>query len=82
MIDPNTADVTARVLEMLGSCNLSIDADSREKAISYLIQDKNRKAAGLALGVNYIYGTSGVLAALSLISPKLITRVLNEVRLG
>lgn len=71
MIDPNTADVTARVLEMLGSCNLSIDAGSREKAISYLIQEQEPEGCWFGRwGVNYIYGTSGALAALSLISPQ------------
>jgi squalene-hopene/tetraprenyl-beta-curcumene cyclase len=71
MIDPNTADVTARVLEMLGSCNLSIDADSQEKAIAYLIQEQEAEGCWFGRwGVNYIYGTSGALAALSLISPQ------------
>ena len=32
MIDPNTADVTGRVLEMLGLCNLSISANNLEKS--------------------------------------------------
>jgi len=64
MIDPNTADVTARVLEMVGRCNLSID--SKPEARSRLSQARAKTlAAGLVVGGNYIYGTSSVLTALS-----------------
>ena len=70
MIDPNTADVTARVLEMLGECSLSIDDWRVQKAIAYLIQEQEADGSWFGRwGVNYIYGTSGVLAALSLIAP-------------
>lgn len=70
MIDPNTADVTARVLEMLGSCNLFMDREKVEKAIAYL--EKEQEADGSWFGrwgVNYIYGTSGALSALAVIAP-------------
>ncbi|KAB8315101.1 squalene--hopene cyclase [Tolypothrix campylonemoides VB511288] len=71
MIDPNTADVTARVLEMLGECNLSIDARNLERAISYLKAEQKTEGCWFGRwGVNYIYGTSGVLCALSLIAPE------------
>ncbi|QDL09076.1 squalene--hopene cyclase [Brasilonema octagenarum UFV-E1] len=71
MIDPNTADVTARVLEMLGSGNLSIDTRNQERAISYLIREQETEGCWFGRwGVNYIYGTSGVLSALSLIAPE------------
>ncbi len=70
MIDPNTADVTARVLEMLGSCNLSIQSNNLEKALDYLLQEQETEGCWFGRwGVNYIYGTSGVLSALALISP-------------
>ena len=70
MIDPNTADVTARVLEMLGECNLSIDERQIAKAIAYLIDEQEPDGSWFGRwGVNYIYGTSGVLSALSAISP-------------
>ncbi len=70
MIDPNTADVTARVLEMLGECNLSMDDVRVQKAIAYLIKEQSADGSWFGRwGVNYIYGTSGVLAALSLIAP-------------
>jgi squalene-hopene/tetraprenyl-beta-curcumene cyclase len=71
MIDPNTADVTARVLEMLGCCNLSIDANQRARAIDYLIREQEADGSWFGRwGVNYIYGTSGALSALALIAPQ------------
>ncbi|PPJ64173.1 squalene--hopene cyclase [Cuspidothrix issatschenkoi] len=70
MIDPNTADVTARVLEMLGACNLSIQPNNLEKALDYLLQEQETEGCWFGRwGVNYIYGTSGVLSALALINP-------------
>ncbi|RAM51161.1 MAG: squalene--hopene cyclase [Hapalosiphonaceae cyanobacterium JJU2] len=71
MIDPNTADVTARVLEMLGSCQLSIDTENQQRAIKYLLNEQESEGCWFGRwGVNYIYGTSGVLAALSLVAPQ------------
>ncbi|MEN9567545.1 MAG: hypothetical protein RLZZ69_2741, partial [Cyanobacteriota bacterium] len=70
MIDPNTADVTARVLEMLGECHLSMDDVRVQRAIAYLLQEQSADGSWFGRwGVNYIYGTSGVLTALSLIAP-------------
>ena len=70
MIDPNTADVTARVLEMLGACNLSIQPDNLEKSLDYLLKEQEIEGCWFGRwGVNYIYGTSGVLSALALINP-------------
>ncbi|MBW4501254.1 MAG: squalene--hopene cyclase [Scytonema hyalinum WJT4-NPBG1] len=71
MIDPNTADVTARVLEMLGECNLFIDTGNLERAMSYLKAEQEIEGCWFGRwGVNYIYGTSGALCALSLIAPE------------
>lgn len=70
MIDPNTADVTARVLEMLGACNLSIPANNLERSLNYLLKEQEIEGCWFGRwGVNYIYGTSGVLSALALINP-------------
>lgn len=70
MIDPNTADVTARVLEMLGACNLSIPVNNLEKSLDYLLKEQEIEGCWFGRwGVNYIYGTSGVLSALALINP-------------
>ncbi|WGV25747.1 squalene--hopene cyclase [Halotia branconii] len=71
MIDPNTADVTARVLEMLGACNLTIDTANLERALAYLLGEQETEGCWFGRwGVNYIYGTSGVLSALALIEPQ------------
>lgn len=79
-IDPNTADVTARVLEMLGECNLTMDSWRVERAIAYLIREQEADGSWFGRwGVNYIYGTSGVLAALSLIAP---TRCQRQIERG
>ncbi|HEY9666169.1 MAG TPA: squalene--hopene cyclase [Coleofasciculaceae cyanobacterium] len=71
MIDPNTADVTARVLEMLGCCNLSMEQGRKERAIAYLINEQEPEGCWFGRwGVNYIYGTSGALSALALVAPQ------------
>ncbi|MBW4612588.1 MAG: squalene--hopene cyclase [Desmonostoc vinosum HA7617-LM4] len=71
MIDPNTADVTARVLEMLGACNMSIDGQNLQRALTYLLNEQENQGCWYGRwGVNYIYGTSGVLSALALITPQ------------
>jgi squalene-hopene/tetraprenyl-beta-curcumene cyclase len=71
MIDPNTADVTARVLEMLGACHLKIQPHNLERALTYLLNEQEPEGCWFGRwGVNYIYGTSGVLSALALINPQ------------
>ncbi|QJB44070.1 squalene--hopene cyclase [Dolichospermum flos-aquae] len=79
MIDTNTADVTARVLEMLGACNLSIQPDNLEKSLDYLLKEQEIEGCWFGRwGVNYIYGTSGVLSALALINPLKYARDINQ----
>ena len=71
MIDPNTADVTARVLEMLGSCNLSMEPERVERALAYLEKEQESDGSWFGRwGVNYLYGTSGVISALAVIDPE------------
>ncbi|MBV8887106.1 MAG: squalene--hopene cyclase, partial [Chroococcidiopsidaceae cyanobacterium CP_BM_RX_35] len=79
LIDPNTADVTARVLEMVGCLENRKPSDSNmplpprqiHRALDYLMQEQEPEGCWFGRwGVNYIYGTSGVLSALSLIAPK------------
>lgn len=71
MIDPNTADVTARVLEMIGRCNSPMDSPRLERALAYLTREQEDVGCWFGRwGVNYIYGTSGVLSALSLAAPQ------------
>jgi squalene-hopene/tetraprenyl-beta-curcumene cyclase len=69
MIDPSTADVTARVLEMVARCGLRDDdafGGARfERGLAYLLNEQERDGAWFGRwGVNYVYGTSGALAAL------------------
>jgi squalene-hopene/tetraprenyl-beta-curcumene cyclase len=75
MIDPNTADVTARVLEMAGRLQANPNAmllsrEAIDLALAYLRNEQEPEGCWFGRwGVNYIYGTSGVLAALALIAP-------------
>ncbi|AFY48876.1 squalene-hopene cyclase [Nostoc sp. PCC 7524] len=79
MIDPNTADVTARVLEMLGICNLSIAPHNLERALNYLLNEQELEGCWFGRwGVNYIYGTSGVLSALAVIAPQKYRRNIEQ----
>jgi squalene-hopene cyclase len=74
MIDPNTADVTARVLEMMGQLHHAdipqailhgLSPAQIDRALTYLMQEQEPEGCWFGRwGVNYIYGTSGVLAAL------------------
>jgi len=69
MIDPNTADLTARVLEMIGGYNLTMDRERISRGLEFL--EKTQETDGSWFGrwgVNYIYGTSGVLSALAVIA--------------
>ncbi|MEA2688548.1 MAG: squalene-hopene/tetraprenyl-beta-curcumene cyclase, partial [Candidatus Eremiobacteraeota bacterium] len=86
MVDPSTADVTARVLEMVARCGLGgsdsacsglgesdttrfslggFDAARFDRALTFLLNEQERDGAWFGRwGVNYVYGTSGALAAL------------------
>lgn len=102
MIDPNTADVTARVVEMIGylipllsesklyaplvasqpslpyvnipSLLPASDVESPPRlvrALNYLMREQEADGSWFGRwGVNYIYGTSGVLSALALTNPE------------
>jgi squalene-hopene/tetraprenyl-beta-curcumene cyclase len=64
MIDPNTADVTARVLEMVGKLK-NASLSQTDRAWDYLMNEQESDGSWFGRwGVNYIYGTSGVLAAI------------------
>jgi squalene-hopene/tetraprenyl-beta-curcumene cyclase len=69
MIDPSTADVTARVVECLGRCGWPAEHPVIQRAIKFLLQDQCKDGSWFGRwGVNYIYGTSGVLRALETVS--------------
>lgn len=71
MIDPNTADVTARVLEMMGRCHKTTGKESVDRALRYLRTEQEPEGCWFGRwGVNYVYGTSGVLVALALMDPQ------------
>src|SRR5215472_3930704 len=69
MIDPSTADVTARVLECLGRFGWPADHPVVHKAVGFLTRDQSKDGSWFGRwGVNYVYGTSGVLRALETVS--------------
>jgi squalene-hopene/tetraprenyl-beta-curcumene cyclase len=66
MLDPSSPDLTARVLECLGQFGWKASHPRIRKAIHYLIQEQMPEGAWYGRwGVNYVYGTSGVLRALA-----------------
>ncbi|MCS6883995.1 MAG: squalene--hopene cyclase [Acidobacteriota bacterium] len=68
MIDPGTADLTARVLEMLGRTKYAVEQKVVERAKAFLKQTQEPEGCWYGRwGVNYIYGTSGVLNGLTAI---------------
>src|SRR6202007_484462 len=69
MIDPSTAGVTARVLEVWGRFGWPADHPVVQKAVEFLQKDQCTGGSWCGRwGVNYIYGTSGVLRALETVS--------------
>jgi squalene-hopene/tetraprenyl-beta-curcumene cyclase len=69
MIDPSTADVTARVLECLGRFGWTAESPVVRKAVEFLMKDQCKDGSWFGRwGVNYVYGTSGVLRALETVS--------------
>ncbi len=65
MIDPSTPDLAARALECLGLYGLGGSHPAVRRAVEYLKSEQGAEGAWYGRwGVNYIYGTSGVLRAL------------------
>ena len=65
MIDPATADVTARVIESLARLGIRNDHPAMKRAEEFLKRDQRPDGSWYGRwGVNYIYGTGGVLRAL------------------
>ncbi|MGA9883381.1 MAG: squalene--hopene cyclase [Candidatus Acidiferrales bacterium] len=65
MLDPSTSDVTARTLECLGQMGWSASDPALARAQAFLQREQTREGAWYGRwGVNYVYGTSGVLRAL------------------
>jgi len=58
MLDPSTADITARVLEMLGTSELGRSHPAVPPALRYLYHEQEPDGAWYGRwGVNYVYGT-------------------------
>ncbi|MGH9469759.1 MAG: squalene--hopene cyclase [Terriglobia bacterium] len=65
IIDPSTPDLTARALECLGHFGYSPSHPAIRSAVDYLRREQTAEGAWYGRwGVNYVYGTSGVLRAL------------------
>lgn len=68
MIDPSSADVAARSIECLGKFGWSRSHPAIQKALAYLRREQTEEGAWYGRwGVNYVYGTSGVLRSLEAI---------------
>lgn len=71
MIDPNTADVSSRVLEMVGETPVQMEGWRVRRGLDYLLCEQEEDGSWFGRwGVNYIYGTSGALSALALVQPE------------
>jgi squalene-hopene/tetraprenyl-beta-curcumene cyclase len=69
MLDPSTADVTARVLECLGRFGWTANHPAIQRALQFLLKDQCEDGSWFGRwGVNYVYGTSGVLRSLETVS--------------
>jgi len=65
MLDPECADITARILELLGQENFGLDDPQVKKAIQFLRDNQEKDGSWYGRwGVNYIYGTWAVLRGL------------------
>ncbi|MEO1392206.1 MAG: squalene--hopene cyclase [Cyanobacteria bacterium J06634_5] len=75
MIDPSSADITARVLEMQGQLSggvgtADLSGGRLAKGLHYLLEQQESDGSWFGRwGVNYIYGTSGALSALAVVEP-------------
>ncbi len=66
MLDPSSPDLTARVLECLGHFGWTTSNQRVQRAVEYLRREQLPCGAWYGRwGVNYVYGTSGVLRSLT-----------------
>lgn len=68
MIDPSSADVAARSVECLGNFGWSASHPAVQKALAYFRREQTPEGSWYGRwGVNYVYGTSGVLRAMEVL---------------
>ncbi|WP_240928274.1 terpene cyclase/mutase family protein [Thalassoroseus pseudoceratinae] len=66
MIDPSTADITARIIEMFSHLNVPLSHPALEKAAEFVWSEQEPDGAWFGRwGVNYIYGTWQVLVGMT-----------------
>ncbi len=83
MIDPSTADVTARVMECLGRFGWPAEHPAIQRGLQFLLKDQCEDGSWFGRwGVNYVYGTSGVLRALETVSLNAKLRRTEDKRAG
>jgi squalene-hopene/tetraprenyl-beta-curcumene cyclase len=64
LLDPSTGDLTARVLDLMGSLGYKKDYLPAKRAIEFLNKEQEEDGSWFGRwGVNYIYGTFSVLSA-------------------
>src|SRR5262249_52072889 len=82
MLDPSCADITARVLELLGTLGYHQEHPSVARALEYLFRTQEPEGCWYGRwGVNYIYGTWQVLQGLRTLDfPMDHPAILNAVR--
>jgi len=69
MTDPSTADVTARVVECLGRYGWPASHPVIQRALTFMLRDQAPDGSWYGRwGVNYVYGTGGVLRALETVA--------------
>ena len=65
MIDPSTADVTARVVECLGRFGWPCSHTVIKRSLAFLLRDQHEDGSWYGRwGSNYVYGTGGVIRSL------------------
>jgi len=81
MLDPECADITARILELLGYENYGLDNPQVKKAIQFIREHQEEDGSWYGRwGVNYIYGTWQVLRGLRALNYNMEKRWVQKAR--
>jgi squalene-hopene/tetraprenyl-beta-curcumene cyclase len=72
LIDPPTADLSGRMLELLGCCGYAKSHPAVGRALNFIRKEQDKSGAWWGRwGVNYIYGTWSVLSGLAAIGEQM-----------